>query len=89
MKLAKEGCIRLCEHDKNKKVPLNASDIKLLVDSYLGNYDLLIDRTVVTCLLGFTGFFRISELISVQLKHLEILPRSFEYSFVQIKLRPT
>ena len=73
--LAKEGCIRLCEHDKNKKVPLNANDIKLLVNSYLGNnYDLLKARTIVTCLLGFTGFFRISELISVQLKHLKFYP---------------
>ena len=69
--LAFEGTKRLCNHQSQKKEPLENSHIKAIVDEFYASqsgYNLMKARTSVISLLGFTGFFRIDELIDVQLK---------------------
>ena len=74
VKLAYEGALRLCGGSVNKKDALPIDIVKDVVDAYrLGPDNLLHMRTIVVILLGFSGFFRISELLSVTLKYVNIL----------------
>ena len=70
VKLAFEGTKRLCNHKSKKKEPLEISHLKEILDEFysLESYDLRKVRTTVVSLLGFTGFLRIDELITIQLK---------------------
>ena len=53
-----------------QKEPMSADMAKQIV-SYFGHKpNLLHHRLVVVCLLGFSGFLRISELVAIQLEHL-------------------
>ena len=54
----------------NQKDPLTAEMAKDIVDTLGPHPDLIKRRTIVICLLGFSGFLRISELLAVQVKHL-------------------
>ena len=74
VKLAFEGCQRLSVREKNRKVPMSPETIKQIVDKFTSkiNANLLELRTVVVCLLGFSGFFRIEELLTIQLKEVSI-----------------
>ena len=73
VKLAFEGSRRLCEHDSKKKEPLEVEHVKAVVDEfYLKDKTLMNARTVVYFLVGFTGFFRIEELVFVRLKNVKI-----------------
>ena len=75
VQLAFEGCLRLCPGKTVKKEALPVHVIKDLVDEYCRNKQNLMDlRFVVICLLGFAGFFRIDEVLSIQLKHLSFFP---------------
>ena len=42
-------------------------------------------RTSLICILGFSGFMRISELLAVQVKHLQIKPDRLEIFIPQAK----
>jgi len=74
VKLAFEGCQHLCPRESCKKEPISCETIKELVDIFNRNdkRNLLEFRTLIVCLLGFSGFFRIQELLSVKLKEIEI-----------------
>ena len=73
VKLAFEGTKRLCEHKTQKKEPIESSQLKVLIDEFKkSKYDLMKARTIVISLLGFCGFLRIDELITVQLRDVSI-----------------
>ena len=73
VKLAYEGCLRSCKGTRQKKEALPTEVLKELIDLLrtegpnLGN-----QRFLLVCVIGFCGFFRIEELLHVQLKHLKI-----------------
>lgn len=71
VKTAFKGAKRLAESGvKNRKEPFTSEMISELVDQY-GNSKSLIDlRFVLMSVLGFAGFFRISELLGLQVKDL-------------------
>ena len=71
VQLTYEGCLRTCGGSKQKKDALPTATLKNLVDLFKRKTCTLMDRRFLTvCLLGFSGFFRIKELLTVQLKHL-------------------
>ena len=73
VQLAYEGCIRTCNGSKQKKEALPLEILKHLVDVFTGSGSNLSNkRFLLVCLLGFCGFFRIKELLTVQLKHVTI-----------------
>ena len=73
VQLAYEGCLRSIPGTRRKKEALPIDLLKKLVDYYTGNGTNLYNlRFLLVCLLGFCGFFRIEELLSVQLKHISI-----------------
>ena len=75
VKLAYEGALRLWGKSVNKK------------DAYrLGPDNLLHMRTTVVILFGFSGFFSISELLSVTLKNVSILDDQLQI-FLEISKR--
>ena len=62
----------------NQKDPLTTEMAKGIVDTLGPNQDLIKWRTIVLCLLGFSGFLRISELLAVQVKHLTFTKEHLE-----------
>ena len=53
-----------------QKEPTTVEMAKSVVELLGSSNNLMHHRTVVICLLGFSGFLRISELIEIQVKHL-------------------
>ena len=79
VQLAFSGALRLCPGSKSPKDPIPVDTIKAVVDSYrLRPHNLMECRTIVVILLGFSGFFRISELISIRLRNVTFLPEHVE-----------
>ena len=73
VQLAFDGCQRLCQSETTKKEPVTSVMIKSLVNRFGGkNASLPYLRFLLTCLLGFSGFLRIVELLSIKIKHLRI-----------------
>ena len=73
MQLAFEGYKRLCQSETTKKEPITSEIIKSLVNKFGGKNASLPDlRFLLTCLLGFSGYLRIGELLSIKMKHLRI-----------------
>lgn len=73
VKLAFEGAKRLLsKNSTNRKEPFTAEMIKTLVAKYEKSENLMHRRFIILCIFGFAGFFRISELLSIRLKHLKI-----------------
>ena len=73
--MALKGCERLCAKPVKKKDPLTVNFVKELIDYYSPLTDLkdpLILRFLVMVVVGFTGFFRIEEMLQIQLKHITI-----------------
>ena len=71
--LAFEGCQRLFQSETTKKEPITSEMIKSLVSKFGGKNTSLPDlRFLLTCLLGFSTFLRIDELLSTKIKHLRI-----------------
>lgn len=70
VKLAFEGAKRSVEGTKNQKEPLDAEAIKVIINKFGFNKNVLQLRFVIMCLIGFAGFFRISELLDIQVKHI-------------------
>ena len=71
VQLAYEGCTRSCRGTKQKKDAMLTDTVKNLVDLFAGKpFNLMNQRFLMVCLLGFSGFFRIKELLKVQLKNL-------------------
>ena len=66
-----EGAKRKCKKLSNQKDPIFAEDIKELFD--VADMDSPKDlRFLLTVVLAFAGFMRISEFLNVQLKHIDI-----------------
>lgn len=78
VQLAYEGAVRLCEKKpKNPKDPITSEIIKAIVLKF--NTDSIPDlRFLITCVLGFFGFFRIDELLSVKLKDISLFTTHME-----------
>ena len=73
VRLAFEGCQRLCQSETTKKEPITLTMIKSLVNKFRGKNASLPDlRFFLTCLLGFSGFLRIDKLLSIKIKNLRI-----------------
>ena len=73
VQLAFEGWQRLRQSETTKKKPITFAIIKSLVEKFGGKNASLPDlRFLLTCLLGFSGFLRIDELLSIKIKHLRI-----------------
>ena len=86
VQLTYEGCIRSCGGQKRKKDPISIEIIKKFVDVYnIGEGNLMDQRFIMLSLLCFAGFFRIDELLSVQLKHIKILPAHMEIFLTHAK----
>ena len=79
VQLAFSGALRLCPGSNSRKDPLPVEVIKSVVDTYkLRPHNLLECRTILVILLGFCGFFRISELLSVRIQDVTFLPDHIE-----------
>ena len=71
VQMAYEGCMRLSKGHKTKKEAMPVEIIKGFVDEFSsGKSDLMEARFIIVCLIGFAGFFRIDELLKVQIKHI-------------------
>ena len=70
VKVAFEGAKRLSDKASNQKEPVTPECLKELVNAYGFSKNILELRFLLICLLGFSGFFRISELLEVQKKHI-------------------
>ena len=70
VKLAYEGALRLSEYSgTRKKDPMTSDMIKQLVTTYFKEpHNFLHLRFLVVCMLGFAGFMRISEVLSIQIR---------------------
>ena len=67
-----EGTLRLCERKpKDPKEPITPEILKHLIKTF-DSESLMSLRFLLICSLGFFGFFRIDELLTVQLKDLTI-----------------
>ena len=65
-----EGCQWLCETETTKKESVTSDMIKTLVTKYDEKSSSIPDlRFLVKCLLGFTGFLPVEELLVIKLKH--------------------
>ena len=86
VQLAFEGCQRLCKSETTKKEPITSEMIKSVVQKFGGENASIPDlRFLITCLLGFTGFLRIEELLSVRIKDLKITESHLEILIPQSK----
>ena len=66
VKLCLEGSKRLLAKPVNKKLPITVDMLKKIIDRYGKKDSTLSDlRTCTLCLLGFSGFFRYSELSNI------------------------
>ena len=64
-----------------QKEPITTGMIKKIIDTYKTPGNLMHHRFVVTCLLGFTGFLRISELLEIRVGDME-----FEQTWLKITI---
>jgi hypothetical protein len=70
VKLALEGGRRIIASQgrkRNQKEPFSSELVKNLVQTYGDSENLLNLRCLIICLLGFSGFFRISEFLEVKI----------------------
>ena len=73
VKTVLEGAKRLVGNStiKRQKEPVTTDMMKAIVDTYRHPPNLLHHRFIITCLLGFSGFLRISELCEIRVRDLE------------------
>ena len=71
VKLAYDGAVRLSNFEgTKKKEPFTASMLQALVDMNQLD-DLIYFRFVIICLLGFTAFMRLDELLNLKVKDIQ------------------
>ena len=79
VELAYEGCIRLCGGKKKRRDTIPVQILRNFYDRFFTECPNMIElRFLVVCLAGFAGFFRIKELLLVQLKHLSFKEEHLE-----------
>ena len=73
MKTALEGAKRIVGKNsvKRQKEPVTSDMVKSIVDAYDTSDNLIHHRFVMACLLGFSGFLRISELLEIHVGDIE------------------
>ena len=83
VKLCLESSKRLLVKPVNKKLPITVNMLKKIIDRYGKKDSTLSDlRTCTLCLLGFSEFFRYSELSNILMKYLE-----FFYTHLEINIQ--
>lgn len=87
VKLALKGGKRILSVNKvnNQKEPITTSMLKDLAKIYGGDGNLVHQRFLLFCLLGFSGFLRISELLCIQIKHIVINEEFLEITLPKSK----
>ena len=65
--------------------PMSAEMAKQVMDRFGRSENVVHRRTALICLLGFSGFMRISELIAIQVKHLQFKHGHLEILIPQAK----
>ena len=93
VELAFKGALRIAAKYKvsNQKEPLSPEIIKKVCEKYGNSDNLIHQRFLVICILGYFGFLRISEVLKVQVKQINfgpgyiniILDKSKKTSFVK------
>ena len=72
VQLAFEGSKRLASFKgHNKKDPMTACMIKKLFSIYGNDHNLITQRFLLLCILGFSGFMRTDELLSIQVEQIK------------------
>ena len=75
VRLTQEGCVRLCGGKKVRKEAMPVETIRGFVDEFNQDQSSLSElRFLVVCLTAFAGFFRIQEVLDIQLRDVHILP---------------
>ena len=82
VKLTFEGCRRTSSKPVIKKLPITSAILEKIVDFYQENDNLKSVRVCTLCILGFSGFFRFSELASIQMNDL-----CFHDNFVSVRIK--
>ena len=86
VKMAFEGAQRLCSKPIKKKDPMLTEMVKSLMDTHNSLDSSLHDlRFLVVIELCYTGFLRIDELLSTQLKHVSIKDKHMEIFLAESK----
>ena len=81
VKLAFKGAKRLAStfsKSSKRKEPFTAELVQLIVNEYADSSNLIHLRFLIICVLGFAGFFRISELLNLKIKNLTRTENSYE-----------
>ena len=75
VKLAFEGSKRLASFKgTNMKDPMTASMIRKLFHQYGNDKNMLKQRFLIICILGFAGFIRTDEMLSLKVQHITFYP---------------
>ena len=75
VKLAYEGARRLSNYNgTNKKEPVTSSMLHRIIDTYGSHDNLLKQRTLLICLLGFSTFMRIDEVLDIKVEDITFYP---------------
>ena len=86
VKLAFEGAKRLIgKTTQNVKEPFTAELIRELVSKFDNHENLMHLRFLIIVILGFAGFFRIQELLDIQIKHITGTKDSYEITVEKSK----
>ena len=86
MKLCLESSKRLLVNPVNKKLPITVNMLKKIIDRYGKKDSALSDlRTCTLCLLGFSEFFRYSELSNILMKDLDFVDTLLEINIQKSK----
>ena len=86
IKIVLEGAKRTVgKSPSQQKEPMSVDMAKQVVELFGQDSNLVNHRTVVICLLGFSGFLRISELVEIQVKHLKFLEAHLEITIPKAK----
>ena len=72
VKLAFEGAKRVTEVKSNQKEPLPSECIRKLINKFGFENNIMHLRFIIICVLGFAGFFRISELLQLKIKDIHV-----------------
>ena len=73
VKIVQEGAKRTVGTPPSRqKEPMTVEMTKEVADSFDSGKNLLHKRTALICFLGFSGFLRISVLISIQVKQIQV-----------------
>ena len=70
---------------KNQKEPFTTEMAKRLVDQFGNSTNLFNHRTIVICLLAFSGFLRVGELIEIQMKYVKFSGTHMEITIPKAK----